>query len=71
MREVNVLFNYHDIDTTLDRLRDNPDTDALYIYVGDAEGCGDTLAISVREAELLLVGVRSRLGEIYAKEARP
>jgi len=66
MSEVNVSWNYHDINTTCDRLEKDADACVLYIK-GDPE-YKEHIGLSAAQAETLIVDIRNMLDKLYAKE---
>lgn len=66
MNEVNVLWNYHDLDTTYEYMEKNADADVLYV-VGDPD-YREHIGLSAMQAETLIVDIRNMLDKLYAKE---
>ena len=65
--DIDVSFNYHDIDTTVERLRADPEEYVIYIS-GDRED--DSLVLTVDQSEQLIIDLRDILERIYSKEAK-
>lgn len=66
MNDVKVRWNFSDVDTTFDNVRN--DDDACAIYVEGDPVYDEHIGLSVNQAEGLIVELRTKLDELYAKE---
>jgi ribonuclease BN (tRNA processing enzyme) len=62
-----VSYNFHDIDTTAERLRENSEECVIFIE-GDEE-YNEHVGLTASQAEQLIADSRRYLDELYVKEA--